>query len=352
MSAPALQVPVLIPAYEPPPELLKTVGELERLGFDRIVVVNDGSGPAARPVFEALEACHPRVRLLQHAVNLGKGAALKTGLNHILARFPDAPGAVTADADGQHLPADILRVAQALCDARGETLILGARRFDRDVPLRSLLGNRISAVVMRALVGEKLSDTQTGLRGIPASLVPHLLRLTPNGYEFELDVLIAAKHRSVPVAEIPIETVYLDENRSSHFNPLWDSMRIYFVFLRFALASLLTALIDNTVFIALHGAWGNIAGPQLAARAAALVFNYIAARRAVFQSRDRHRDTLPRFLLLAAAHISLSYGMITYLHLFTGLKVIAAKLSVEATLFLANFAIQRDFVFTKKREAS
>jgi glycosyltransferase involved in cell wall biosynthesis len=350
MSAPALQVPVLIPAYEPPPELLTTVAALERLGFARIVVVNDGSSPAAQPVFDQLQARHPRVRLLRHAVNLGKGAALKTGFNDILASFPDAPGAVTADADGQHLPPDILRVSEALCACGGRNVILGVRRFDRDVPLRSLLGNRISAAVMRALVGQKLTDTQTGLRGIPASLIPHLLRLTPNGYEFELDVLIAAKHRSVPVAEIPIETVYLNENRSSHFNPLWDSMRIYFVFLRFALASLITAVIDNTVFIALHGAWGNILGPQLAARAAALLFNYAAARRAVFQSRDRHRDTLPRFLLLAAAHISLSYGMITYLHLFTGLKVIQAKLAVEATLFLANFAIQRDFVFTKKRQ--
>lgn len=348
MSEPALQVPVLIPAYEPPGELLATVAELERLGFERIVVVNDGSSGQARRVFEQLAARHPRVRRLEHAVNLGKGAALKTGLNHILANWPDAPGAVTADADGQHLPADILRVAEALCRAESRELILGARRFEGDVPLRSRAGNRISAVVMRALIGQRLSDTQTGLRGIPAGLIPQLLRLAPNGYEFELDALIAAKHRSVPVAEIPIATVYLDGNRSSHFNPLWDSMRIYFVFLRFVLASLVTALIDNTVFIALHGAWGNILGPQLAARMVALLFNYPAARRAVFQSRDRHRHTLPRFLVLAAAHITVSYGMITYLHLVTGWRAIPAKLTVEAALFLANFAIQRDFVFTQQ----
>jgi glycosyltransferase involved in cell wall biosynthesis len=343
---------VLIPAYEPPAELLRTVDELLRLGFLHIVVVDDGSSSAAQSVFRQLLTQHPGVHLLRHAVNLGKGAALKSGLNHILIQFPEAPGAVTADADGQHLASDILRVASALADACGHSLTLGARRFDRDVPRRSLLGNRISAAVMRVLVGEKLSDTQTGLRGIPATLARHILRLPPNGYEFELDVLIACKHRGVPIIEIPIETVYLDNNRSSHFNPLWDSMRIYFVFLRFTLASLITALIDNTVFIALHGTWGNIAGPQLAARAAALMFNYAAGRSAVFQSRDRHRDTLPRFLALAAAHITLSYGMITFLHLYTGMKVIIAKVSVEAVLFLANFAIQRDFVFTRKREAA
>lgn len=349
MSIEALQVPVLIPAYEPPENLLATLAGLRELGFRKVVVVNDGSSAKANAIFERIRVEHPEVEVLRHAVNLGKGAALKTGLNQILADAPEVPGVVTADADGQHLPADILRVAAALCEHRGEVVILGARRFDQDVPLRSLLGNRVSAAVMRVLVGECLSDTQTGLRGLPTGLIPQLLRLTPNGYEYELDVLIAAKHRAYPVVEIPIQTVYLDGNRSSHFNPLWDSMRIYFVFLRFALASLITAVIDNTVFILLHGAWGHIAAPQLTARCVALAFNYAAARQAVFQSRDRHVDTLPRFLALAAAHLALSFGTIVFLHLYAGFTVIAAKLSVEATLFLANFAIQRDFVFTKKR---
>ncbi len=347
MTGDPFLVPVVIPAFEPPPALLALLSGLTQLGFQNLIVIDDGC-LSTKALFDQIQSAHPRVHLLRHAVNLGKGAALKTGLNYALLRFPNAPGAVTADADGQHLPPDILRVAQALCHSRQPTLILGARQFDHDVPLRSLFGNRFSAAVMRALVGQRLHDTQTGLRALPASLIPHLLRLLPNGYEFELDVLIAAKHLSVPTLEIPIQTVYIDSNRSSHFNPLWDSMRIYFVFIRFALASLLTAAIDNAVFIALHGAWGNIAGPQLAARAVALLFNYSAARHAVFQSRQPHRGTLPRFLLLAAVHITLSYSTIVFLHTYFNFKVITAKLAVEATLFLANFAIQRDFVFTSR----
>jgi len=348
MPAPSSLVPVLIPAYEPEPALLSTVAALHELGFSRIVVVNDGSGPAFDPVFRQLLHSYPCVRLLRHSVNLGKGAALKTGLNQVLLDFPDAPGAVTADADGQHLPDDIARVAATLAQTNGSALVLGARHFDTHVPLRSLAGNRISSVALRLVVGESLHDTQTGLRGIPAALIPQLLQLPATGYEFELDMLLAAKHGGLPLLEVPIQTVYLAGNASSHFNPLWDSMRIYFVLLRFTLASLITALIDNAVFILMFTSSSHILASQLVGRAAAVLFNYTAARRAVFQARDRHRETLPKFLALVAVNTLLSYGIITWLHSVRGVRVIVAKICVEGILFLANFAIQRDFVFTRK----
>ncbi len=348
MRAPSSLVPVLIPAYEPDGALLSTVAALEAAGHARIVVVNDGSGPSFEPLFDQLRQRHPGVHLLRHSVNLGKGAALKTGLNHILNKFPDAPGAVTADADGQHLPADIARVAEALAQSAGSNLVLGARSFGNGVPWRSLFGNRISAALLRLVVGERLSDTQTGLRGIPVSLIPQLLPLPANGYEFELDMLIAAHHNGLPLVEVPITTVYLNGNQSSHFNPLLDSMRIYFVLFRFTLTSLITALIDNAVFILLYTASSHILTSQIIGRAAAILFNYTAARRAVFLARDGHRHTLPRFLALVGVNTVISYGIITWLHTVIGVRVIVAKLCVEGVLFLANFAIQRDFVFTRK----
>jgi putative flippase GtrA len=337
-------VPVLIPAYQPGPELMEVVSGLVALGLSRLVVIDDGSGPDFAPIFTALP---PGVRVLRHAVNLGKGAALKTGLNYILVKYPDADGAVTADADGQHTPTDIARLAAAL---HPEYLVLGTRSFNGSTPWRSRAGNRLSAIALRALVGQRLHDTQTGLRAIPRLLIPYLLQLPANGYEFELDMLVAAKHRSIEVHEVPIETIYRDGNRTSHFNPLWDSMRVYFVFLRFAAASLLTALIDNSVFLAVHHGTSNILISQLIGRASAVLVNYGAARRAVFQSRERNRETLPKFLTLVAANAVVSYGMIMFLHLGLGWRVMPAKLSVEALLFLANFAIQRDFVFTRKAE--
>ena len=216
---------VLIPAYKPGLELVELVRALPEFV---VVVVDDGSGPEFAGIFEKLEG----VRIVRHAVNLGKGAALKTGMNYALVEFPDLAGIVTADADGQHDPDDVRRVAQRLKE-HPEALVLGARTFGGGVPLRSRLGNSITRSVMRIAVGHRLSDTQTGLRAIPRGLMERMLRVSASGYEFELEMLIAAKHLGVEVIEQPIQTIYGEGNPTSHFEPLRDSMRIYFVLLRF-----------------------------------------------------------------------------------------------------------------------
>src|SRR5712692_10091094 len=213
-------VPILIPAYKPGDALLNVVDELLRLGTHPIVLVDDGSGPEFTETFRRI-ALNPRVHLVPHAVNLGKGAALKTGMNYALVHFPDACGVVTADADGQHQPADVLRVAAKL-QANPGALVMGVRAFAGDVPLRSRIGNDLTRVLMHLLIGQRLADTQTGLRGIPASLIPHLLRLQSSGYEFELDMLIACKHQGCRVVQEPIRTIYLEGNTSSHFHPIFD----------------------------------------------------------------------------------------------------------------------------------
>src|SRR5262249_16001168 len=163
-----------------------------------------------------------------HAVNLGKGQALKTAFNHYLLRCPqDSVGVVTADADGQHLPADVLRVAETL--ERGPaTLVLGSRGFEGAVPARSRVRNVPTRLILRWLIGRSVRDTQTGLRGIPRRFLPELLAMEAGRYEFELDMLIRATEERIPIAEIPIETVY-GGPAQSHFNPLRDSLRIYFV---------------------------------------------------------------------------------------------------------------------------
>lgn len=347
MRAPPLP-PVLIPAYRPSGALADLVADLALRGFTRILVVDDGSGPSYVPVFESLLG-RPQVTLLRHERNRGKGEALKTGLRHLLASCPDAEGAVTADADGQHLPEDIERVACRLAGSGGSTLVLGCRRFGPDVPLRSRFGNLITAAAMRWIAGLHLGDTQTGLRGIPRSLALLLLETKSGGYEFELDMLLMAKHSGFAVDEVPIATVYLNGNRGSHFNPLRDSMRIYFVLLRFTLVSLATTTIDNLVFRLALGFTPSLPEAQLAARVAALSFQYPAARRAVFHSGHPHRRELPRFLAVAAAHALLTYAAIHWLTVQHGFGLLPAKLAVETALFPLNFLLQRDWVFTSSR---
>ena len=338
---------LIIPAYQPGPSLIDLLEELTEASFQQIFVVNDGSDPACTAIFDRA-ARLPRVTVLTHALNMGKGAALKTGINRALVDFPDASGIVTADADGQHAPADIRRVARLL-DERPDHLILGVRDFSSsDVPFRSRAGNRLSSLIFRMVLGVALTDTQTGLRGIPLSLAPRLLRIPSNGYEFELDMLTAAKHQSIPIVQQPIETIYIDQNRASHFNPLLDSMRVSFVLLRFSLVSVLTALVDNAVFAIAFGALGIVAPAQVLGRLVALTVNYTLARQAVFQSREPHRSTAIKYLLLVVASGSLSYVLLNFLHESFGLPVLTSKIIAETFLFLANFAIQRDLIFTRR----
>jgi glycosyltransferase involved in cell wall biosynthesis len=331
---------IVIPAYKPSDRLIDLV---ESLAGRMIVIVDDGSGPKFAPLFSHVGAL-PNVRLLRHAVNLGKGAALKTAMNYVLCEMPDAQAIVTADADGQHHPEDIAKVVDATLSRSG-ALVLGSRAFDKDVPLRSRFGNVLTRGIMHALLGRKLTDTQTGLRGIPATLLPRLLRLESTGYEFELEMLLAAHNLSIPIVEVPIRTIYEPGNKSSHFNPVIDSMKIYFVLLRFGSVSMLTALLDNVVFIVAYHWIGSILASQIIGRAVAVTFNYTMVRRSVFDSHQRHATVLPKYLLLVVVSGSASYAGIRFLNENLGVNPVPAKLLVETALFFVNFAVQRVLIF-------
>jgi putative flippase GtrA len=337
---------LLIPAYQPGKELLDVLAGVADGPFTATIVVDDGSGPDYRSIFDLAQQM-PKVRVIRHAVNLGKGAALKTGLNFCMVEYPDTTGVVTADADGQHDPVDICGVAKAF-EGHQTSLVLGSRGFTGSVPLRSRFGNAVTRSVMRVAVGHRLTDTQTGLRAIPRALAERLLRVTASGYEFELEMLIAAKHLGIPVVEDPIRTIYQKGNPTSHFQPLWDSMRIYFVLLRFSLMSVATALIDNFAFFALYQAVGSVVPALVGARTLAVIFNYTVVRRAVFLSQEQHRRVFPRYLVLVAANLAISYSLISFFTHTMGWGMIPAKVGVEGVLFIANFTMQRDFVFARR----
>ena len=335
---------VLIPAYKPGPDFPGLVAELVRAGVEHIYVVDDGSGVWFRARFDEA-AAHPQVRVARHAINLGKGAALKTGINAILCDYPDIPVIVTADADGQHAPEDIIAVAGMACANPG-ALVLGSRVFAEDVPLRSKLGNNATKIVLRIVAGQKLSDTQTGLRAIPAHLLPDLLKTPSQGYEFELDMLLLSRNRRLRILEQPIRTIYLEGNASSHFNPLLDSMRIYFVLLRFAMISMCTAVLDNLLFSAVYAYTGSKGMSQIVGRVGGMAFNFITVKRMVFNSRGRLMREFLQYATLVAVSGTISYFMIVLFTSRFGMGVLKSKLLAEGILFLANFLVQRDIIFT------
>ncbi|HYR84308.1 MAG TPA: glycosyltransferase [Terriglobia bacterium] len=341
-----MQLAVVIPVYQPGVELWELLQSLIPSPLESIIVVDDGSEPEYGKYFERARSL-PRVHVLRHERNFGKGAALKTGIDFVLSRFPQLLGIVTADADGQHRAEDILAVAQRFTADPG-SIVLGTRQFEQRVPWKSRLGNRITRRLVRWLLGRDLSDTQTGLRAIPLQFLPTLLKIRSDGYEFELDMLIASKHQRIPLLEQPIKTIYQEGNPTSHFNPLLDSAKIIFVLLRFTSLSLLTAILDNSVFIVALSATGSILSAQMIGRAAACSFNYPLARKAVFLADRSHRKHLPRYLSLVLFSGTVSYLLLNLLSYWAVHNVVVAKIAAETLLFLFNFAVQRDLVFVSQ----
>jgi len=347
-SRPALdRLAVLIPAWQPEPGLAALVASLLAEGFGAILIVNDGSDEKYAALFEEV-ALLPRVCLLRHAVNLGKGRALKTGINHLLNELPEMDGLVTADADGQHTALDIARVARALIEA-GDRVVLGSRSFAAGVPLRSRFGNGLTRHIFAFVTGARLGDTQTGLRGFPRRLLAELMVLDGEHYEYEMTVLVHVCRSGDRPLEVPIETIYIEENRSSHFNPVWDSMRIYFVLVRFYFSAIVAAGIDFAGFSAAYAVTGNVLASIAVGRLSSLV-NFALNRKFVFHNRASVPGTLWRYYALVAAIAGLSYLLIWALHRYARWNVFAAKLAVDSLLSLVSFSVQRTFVFRRAEE--
>ena len=196
---------VLIPSFEPDQRLVRLVEDLDHVPGVRVLVVDDGSGPAFASVFAAARRAGAQV--LTHEANRGKGAALRTGFDHVLAHHRGEP-VICADSDGQHQLIDILRVGAALDE--GSDLVLGVRRFigtDTDpvrVPLRSRLGNAITAGVFSVFTGTRLRDTQTGLRGYRHHLLPWALAVPGDRFEYELNLLLQATRDRIAIRQVEI----------------------------------------------------------------------------------------------------------------------------------------------------
>jgi glycosyltransferase involved in cell wall biosynthesis len=342
------EVPIafLIPSYQPTEILCGLLAELRRASAFHIFIVDDGSGGDYAPVFQkAMQVSG--TTLLTNAVNLGKGAALKHGMNHILVHHPDCVGVVTADGDGQHALADILSVADELRKNPGN-LILGARRFDTAVPLRSRFGNAISRYVYRVVIGLNLGDTQTGLRGIPRRLMELCLGIRANRYEFETEQLVVVQSNRIPVQEIPIETIYINSNRDSHFRPLRDSARIYFALLRYSLASLVTEMTDLSVFASTMAWSDNLLLSNAIGRFVALWVQFTLLQTFVFRSRGSVR-TLLMYIGLVVVSGVISTALQLQLAKIVPFPVVA-KVMAEFLVFVFNFLFLRDFVFGRSSD--
>ena len=350
------EIPVIIPSYEPDEKLIALLSALQEAGICHVVVVNDGSGEEYAPIFTRA-AAFDNCTVLHHAVNLGKGRALKTAFNDCLLEYGQMPGCVTADSDGQHTPDDIIACMRRLWE-NPDSLILGCRDFDAPkVPARSSFGNKCTRQVFRYLLGLSVSDTQTGLRAIPASFMKELMEVKGERFEYETNMLIESKNLGIPILEVPVKTIYIEENRTSHFNPVKDSMRIYLVFGKFLFSSLSSSVVDLLLFhmfcTFLHAAgesvWGvpYIIVSTVFARVISAVYNFLINYKVVFKSEERMAVTAAKYLLLAVCQMMCSAVLVNALHGLAGGMEVAVKMPVDVFLFFVSFLFQREFVYKK-----
>ncbi len=344
---------VLIPAYQPDEQLVMLVDRFVKQTDFSIVVVNDGSSPEKSAIFTQLP---DTVTVLTHEKNGGKGRAMKTGMQYIWEHFPEDEGVVVVDADGQHLLPDVIRVCDEL-RAHPEALILGSRRFTGKVPPRSKIGNTITRYVFALASGVMVYDTQTGLRAFSVAKIPTLLALKGERYEYEMYMLLGAAEQHIPMREVFIETVYLDEeNSSSHFHPLRDSFKIYASILKFTCSSLIAFVIDYILVLALAAALPMTGLSQaqvlllsvVIARVISASCNFLINQRMVFKAKGHTLSGAIKYGSVTLLILVLNYLLLRVFNITLHIPLSVAKLIVEALLFIVSFLLQRFFVFRSK----
>lgn len=349
---------ILIPSLEPDKKLPIYVDQLCELGLNHILVVDDGSGPSYQSIFSELET--KGCVVLHHEQNQGKGCALKTGFTYIQENLPGFACVVTADADGQHVPEDVLSVAD-LSKQHPNALVLGVRDFSgSDVPPKSLIGNRISAVLFAALYGKYVPDTQTGLRAFTPKLLGCMMEVRGERFEYEIQMLITCVQMHIPILTQPIQVIYENQNKGTHFRPLRDSTKVIGTilgsFVQFALASLLGAVVDlGLAWILLDVLRPLILDDYLrillataAARVVSISVNYCINLFVVFRVQSSAEKSLSRYLLLSALLMLLSGSGVYVLNTVLQINEKIAKIICDTCLFLLSFRVQQKWVFAKR----
>lgn len=353
---------VLIPSLNPDEKMTDYVKALSEFGFKKIIVVDDGSPEEYRSFFDAAAAV-PGCVVLRHEVNKGKGCALKTGMKYYLENISDCDGIVTADADGQHTLEDAANISE-LISTMDDALILGSRDFSgEDVPPRSRFGNRTTSVVFKVAHGTYLNDTQTGLRGIPNKLIPLFSEIAGERYEYEMNMLVECSKRDIKMIEEPIKTVYIDENKSSHFHVIRDSVKVYWLVLRDVLAYLfsggLSYVVDYVTYLSLNlwifpllllpfadrdgKLWIFLA--TLFARIISSLFNFMMNKLIVFKSHKNTGKHLFKYALLVVAIMLTSWLLVWTFSNWIGISSLIVKPIVDLVLVIVSYTAQRTWVF-------
>lgn len=349
---------VIIPALNPMPNLVGFVKEILKYGMAQVIVVNDGSNSSFNDIFDKLKRVK-NCTVLLHKQNQGKGSALKTAFAYVLENYPHLDGVITADADGQHLAEDIYKVCKKLMLSKG-SIVLGERDFNK-MPKRSLLGNTISSRVFEFFYNNRIKDTQTGLRGIPISELNWMIGIKGERYEYEINMLIKAKNHNLSFSTIPINTVYFDNNKGTHFSTIRDSARIFICLisgiLRYSGLTIIAGLIDVSVFFLLNSVILSAFSSPLRillstviARITSSICNYLMNRNIMFPNSNKPENSVFRYYVLFVFLIAASFISVYTISLFWRINESVIKLIVDILLGFFSYQVQLRWVFSNKKD--
>lgn len=359
------KISVVLPSLDPDEKLVAVVDGLLEYGFSDIILVNDGSKPENLHYFYDLAAQHPEIHLLHHEVNKGKGAALKNAFRYFLENRPEGFGVVTVDGDNQHHPED----TRACCEHMLKTgrCVLGCRDFTLPhVPSRSRFGNHTTSLVFKLFCGMTISDTQTGLRALPRDALEILVDVYGDRFEYETNMLLAFKTNAIDFDEVKIRTVYIEENKSSHFHAIRDSWRIYKLilahFFRYTVSSLLSALIDTGAYALLSWLLQTVvkgfaltAAAGVGARVVSSLCNFFMNKKLVFKTNVDTKKAMLRYYALAlpqmAAQVLLTQGVYALFNISdsaAGLRTLIYAV-VMTVLYFLSYMIQQRWVFAPNK---
>ena len=360
------KISVVLPSLDPDEKLIRVVDGLLEYGFTDIILVNDGSKAENLHYFTDLAAEHSQITLLHHEVNKGKGAALKNAFRYFLENRPEGIGVVTVDGDDQHHPEDTKRCCEQMM-ASGN-IVLGCRDFTLDhVPARSRFGNHTTSAIFKIFVGMTISDTQTGLRAIPRKQLEFINTVSGDRFEYETNMLLAMKENGIDFDEVKIRTVYIEENKSSHFRVIHDSWRIYKLilkhFFRYTASSLISSVVDTVGYAALSAILKNIvsdfaltAVAGVSARVISSLLNFFMNKKLVFNTNISTGKAMARYFALAipqmAAQVLLTQGVYSLLSIpveATFLRTLVYVV-VMTILFVLSYIIQQRWVFAPQKE--
>lgn len=334
---------ILIPAYKPDMKLLDLILNIKKICSYNIVIVDDGSGEKFKDIF--IEAENLNCNVLIHEKNLGKGMALKTGFKFIKTSEENM-GVVCADSDGQHLPEDIVRIAENI-EEDTSVIILGSRHFVSNVPILSRIGNTLTRFIFSIATGTSIYDTQTGLRGYSFNMLDWLCSIPGERYEYEMNILLETQKSGYLFKEIDIDTVYYKKNKSSHFRTIRDSLRVYEPIIKFCASSLISAIIDLTLLFLIQLFTSNLLISVIASRVCSSIFNYSMNKNYVFYNggESGFKSSLIKYFTLVIFVMAFNYLLIFTFNKLIGIPLFFSKLLTEATIFSFSYWTQRKYVF-------